>query len=215
MAGVLPSGRVVLSQALKRYYDPIRHPSGPVRLPGGTVIRTGCSRSAATGAGEGFPSSRTHPLTIPLSLPRRVPRRLHLQVLGAFHGLRRDFSGSAPSCPLAGLASRGCKIRVMLRAGQSLPPKGLSTLRFDAGRFPPTPAACYWASWQLPRPDSHRLASTGLHVRHLPVHHLLSLPGAPRCWAHETRASPNAIRLRVLLARFRHADQGVCARKSG
>src|SRR6266542_5862492 len=36
-----------------------------------------------------------------------------------------------------GLTSRGCKIRVMLRAGQSLPPKGLSTLRFDAGRFPP------------------------------------------------------------------------------
>jgi hypothetical protein len=33
----------------------------------------------------------------------------------------------------------------MLRAGQSLPPKGLSTLRFDAGRFPPTPAACYRA----------------------------------------------------------------------
>src|SRR5664279_1578086 len=25
----------------------------------------------------------------------------------------------------------------MLRAGQLLPPKGLSTLRFDAGRFPP------------------------------------------------------------------------------
>src|SRR6266498_1756670 len=118
----------------------------------------------APGAGEGFPSSRTHPLTIPLSLPRRVPGRLHLQVLGAFPGLRRDFSGSAPSCPLAGLASRGCKIRVMLRAGQSLPPTGLWTLRFDAGRFPPTPAACYWASWQLPRSDSHRLASTGLRV---------------------------------------------------
>src|SRR6266498_3819956 len=50
-----------------------------------------------------------------------------------------------------GLTSRGCKIRVMLRAGQSLPPTGLSTLRFDAGRFPPTPAACYWASWQLPQ----------------------------------------------------------------
>jgi hypothetical protein len=58
-------------------------------------------------------------------------------------------------------------------------PFALSTLRFDAGRFPPTPAACYWASWQLPRPDSHRLASTGLRVRHLPVHHLLPLPGAP------------------------------------
>jgi len=119
------------------------------------------------GVGEGFPSSRAHLLPIPLPLPRRVPRRLHLQVFSAFHGLRRDFSGSAPPCPLAGLASRGCRIRVMLRAGQSLPPKGLSTLRFNAGRFPPTPAACYRASWQLPGPDSHRLADTSLRVDHL------------------------------------------------
>ena len=55
----------------------------------------------------------------------------------------------------------------MLRAGQSLPPKGLSTLRFDAGRFPPTPAVCYRASWQLPGPDSHRLADTSLRVDYL------------------------------------------------
>jgi hypothetical protein len=33
----------------------------------------------------------------------------------------------------------------MLRAGQLLPPKGLLTLRFDVGRFPPAPAACYQA----------------------------------------------------------------------
>jgi hypothetical protein len=38
----------------------------------------------------------------------------------------------------------------MLRPGQSLPPKGLLTLGSDAGRFPPTPPACYRASWQLP-----------------------------------------------------------------
>ena len=55
----------------------------------------------------------------------------------------------------------------MLRAGQSLPPKGLLTLRFDAGRFPTTPAACYRASWQLPGPDSHRLADTSLCVDYL------------------------------------------------
>jgi hypothetical protein len=52
----------------------------------------------------------------------------------------------------------------MLRAEQLLPPKGLSTLRFDAGRFPPTPAACYRASWQLPGPDLHRLADTSLRT---------------------------------------------------
>jgi hypothetical protein len=77
-------------------------------------------------------------------------------------GLRRDFSGSALSCPLAGLASRGCRVRLMLRAGQLFPPKGLLTLGSDAGRFPPTPPACYRASWQLPGPDSHRLADTSL-----------------------------------------------------
>ena len=122
-----------------------------------------------TRAGEGLPSSRAHLLPIPLPLPRRVPQRLHLQVFSAFHGLRRDFSGSAPSCPLAGLASRGCRIRFMLRAGQSLPPKGLSTLRFSTGRFPPALAACYRASWQLPGPDFHRLADTDLRVDHLNV----------------------------------------------
>jgi hypothetical protein len=50
----------------------------------------------------------------------------------------------------------------MLRAGQLLPPEGLSTLGSDAGRFPPTPPACYRASWQLPGPDSHRQATTSL-----------------------------------------------------
>ncbi len=57
----------------------------------------------------------------------------------------------------------------MLRAGQLLPPKGLSTLRFSTGRFPPAPAACYRASWQLPGPDFHRLADTSLRVDHLNV----------------------------------------------
>ncbi len=57
----------------------------------------------------------------------------------------------------------------MLRAGQLLPPKGLSTLRFSTGRFPPALAACYRASWQLPGPDLHRLADTGLRVNHLNV----------------------------------------------
>lgn len=44
----------------------------------------------------------------------------------------------------------------MLRPGRLLPPTGLSTLGFDAGRFPPTPPACYPAPWRLPGPDFHR-----------------------------------------------------------
>jgi len=50
----------------------------------------------------------------------------------------------------------------MLRTAQSLPLEGHLTLGFDAGRFPPTPPACYRASWQLPGPDSHRQATTSL-----------------------------------------------------
>jgi hypothetical protein len=34
----------------------------------------------------------------------------------------------------------------MLRTARLLPLTGLSTLGFDAGRFPPTPPACYRAS---------------------------------------------------------------------
>jgi len=40
------------------------------------------------------------------------------------------------------------------------PPDGLLTLGSDAGRFPPTPPACYRPPWGLPEPDSHRQATT-------------------------------------------------------
>jgi hypothetical protein len=62
--------------------------------------------------------------------------------------------------------SRRGRLRVMLRTVQLLPPTGLVTLRFDAGRFPPTPAACYRAPWRLPGPDSHRLATTSFGSGH-------------------------------------------------
>lgn len=57
----------------------------------------------------------------------------------------------------------------MLRAGQSHPPKRLLTLRFDTGGFPPAPEPATGPSWQLPGPDSHRLADTSLRVDHLTV----------------------------------------------
>jgi hypothetical protein len=51
----------------------------------------------------------------------------------------------------------------MLRTAQLLPLEGLLTLHFDAGRFPPAPAACYRVPWRLPGPDFHRLATTSLN----------------------------------------------------
>ena len=70
------------------------------------------------------------------------------------------FSGSALSCPFAGLASRGCRVSLDAAGWTVAPPKGLLTLGSDAGRFPPTPPACYRASWQLPRTG---LAPAGGH----------------------------------------------------
>jgi hypothetical protein len=67
----------------------------------------------------------------------------------------------------------------MLRTAQSLPLKGLSTLSFDAGRFPPTLPACYRAIWQLPGPDSHRQATTSLRPK--TTYMVTSV-----CWAHES-----------------------------
>jgi hypothetical protein len=126
----------------------------------------------ATRAGDGLPSSRDCCVTIPLPLPRGVPRRLHVQIFGAFRGLRHNFNASPLLCPLTGSASRGCRIRSMLRACHLLPPKGLSTLGSGAGRFPPAPPACYRATWQLPGPDFHRQADTSFSTWVTQMHHL-------------------------------------------
>jgi hypothetical protein len=121
----------------------------------------------SSGPNEGLPSSRAHRLAIPPPIPRRIPGRLLFQVFGAVHGLRRSSSDSAPSWPLWGGLTR---LQGSLdAAGWSVAPplKGRLTLRFDAGRFPPAPAACYGAPWRLPRPDFHRLADTSLCVGYL------------------------------------------------
>ena len=54
----------------------------------------------------------------------------------------------------------------MLRTAQLLPPPWLLTLGFDPARFQTEPPACYRASWQLPGPDSHRLATTSFPSGH-------------------------------------------------
>jgi hypothetical protein len=51
---------------------------------------------------------------------------------------------------------------------------GLSTLGFDARRFPLTPPVCYRASWQLPGPDSHRQATTSLRTKTNPYNEATS-----------------------------------------
>ena len=73
--GPFPSRAVVLSDPLKRYYKPLRHPPGrhatsrDHRLYAPIASRASFRR---LGAGEGFSSSRTHPATVPIPLPRGV-----------------------------------------------------------------------------------------------------------------------------------------------
>jgi hypothetical protein len=73
---------------------------------------------------------------------------------------------SNSACPLVGLASRGCRARSTLRAGQLLPPEGALTLGSDAGR-PPAPPAFHRASWRLPTSDLHGWRARAVYVGHL------------------------------------------------
>ena len=191
MAGVLRSDRVVLSRPsslLRPHPTPCRL-NATSRLAGYThwllpaSVRRGRRRPPQFSC---LPSA--HPvLPTPGGSSAPAPSRTSAPSMG----LRRDFSGSAPPCPLSGLASRGCKIRLMLRAGQSLPLEGLSTLGFDTRRFPPAPPTCYRASWTATRTGltpagRHELVDVGLPQQH----HLLSeLARAHACWAHETGTS--------------------------
>jgi hypothetical protein len=73
-AGALPSGRVVLSQAIKRYYDPLRLPGGRLPLPGLAGYRQALlPQPRRLGATEGLSSSHDNLPTVPRPLRRRVP----------------------------------------------------------------------------------------------------------------------------------------------
>src|SRR4249920_2776965 len=152
----------MLSVRLDRYYDRLRRrPGWPPTSRLSTGYRTPRSGAPSQSPGRGrplqfppSPSERSEPPTPGSS------SRLRFQDLHRFHGLHPEGPGSALPFPAhagtitARQASRDATDRSVA------PPEGLSTLRFDARRFPPTPAACYRAPWPLPGPDSHRLATT-------------------------------------------------------
>src|SRR5215472_6069331 len=92
----------MLSARLDRYYGRLRLPPG---TPPASRLLTGYRTARSTGTGARFgrggppqfpppPSERSAPLT-PDS-----PSRLHFQDLHRFHGLRRDYTGSALPHPL-------------------------------------------------------------------------------------------------------------------
>jgi hypothetical protein len=115
--GPFPPGGCVVPPITGTTAPSDAHPAS-VRLPVCAVIRTASSRLAEPGPG------RASPVPVPTFRPSRSPYPggflgAAVQGLCAVRGLRRSFSGSAPPVP-CGLTSRGCRIRLMLRAGRLL-----------------------------------------------------------------------------------------------
>jgi hypothetical protein len=142
----------------------LRPPPTPTRLPPPSQLTPVIERAAPT-ARFRRPSGRGGPPQFPPSPSERstppTPRSssgLHIQALHPFHGLRPTGRGSA----LPHTRSRRGRLRLTLRTARSHTPEGCLTLRFNPGRFPPKPAACYRAPWQLPGPDLPRQATTSL-----------------------------------------------------
>jgi hypothetical protein len=164
--GPFPSRAVVLSVPLKRYYEPLRHPSGRHATSRDHRLYAPIASRTTKPAQHPGPK-RASPLPAPTLRPFRslYPGRFSARALPGSSALPwpspRVTRLGSPLTP-CGLASRGGRIQFTLRTGRLLPPQGLSTLGFDAGRFPPTPPACYPAPWRLPGPDFHRLADASL-----------------------------------------------------
>ena len=98
-----------------------------------------------------------------------------IQALHHFHGLRPERAGSALPLPRANAGTLTTPQASLDAADRSVAsPMGLLTLGFDPDRFQSEPPACYRASWQLPGPDLHRLATTSFRSGQLLDKHLLT-----------------------------------------
>ena len=152
---VLPSPRVLLSQGSSVVWPPpTSHPASRWTsllqlIPAVTVD-------------VGHRPGETSPVPSPAFTTSRSPYAegffaAALQALHRFRGLRYHSITRLPLAPLPGLTFRRCRIHLMLRAAVLLLfLRGLH--RFSTSGYPNALDACYVASWQLPRPDLHRLA---------------------------------------------------------
>jgi hypothetical protein len=89
-------------------------------------------RGLTAGAETGISCSHDGCLTVPRPLRRRVLRGCTSKFLRPFHGLRLELPGSAPCWSLTGQFWRRGRLRLMLRTGESHPPKEGLTPRFGA-----------------------------------------------------------------------------------
>jgi hypothetical protein len=169
-AGALPSGRVVLSRAVWRYYDPLRLPGGRLPLPGLAGYRQALlPEPRRLGATEGLSSSHDNLPTVPRPLRRRVP----------WHPLQapRCRPWPSPSEYRLGSLLAACAVILNDAAGfaSCCGPVGCPP-RTGGGLPPPRPRAltrrrecCYRGPWRLPGPDSHRLAAVSLSLGYVVV----------------------------------------------
>jgi hypothetical protein len=128
-AAALPSPQVVLSCRSDRYYGRLRLPPG---TPPASRLLTGYKTALVHGHRGPLRPGRAPQFPPPpseRSAPRTPdsPSRLHFQDLRRFHGLRRDYRGSALSCPLT---TRQASLDATDR---SVAP---TTVAFDAGLRP-------------------------------------------------------------------------------
>ncbi len=107
-----------------QYYDPLRLPLGRLPLPGITGYRQARFPDTQSGAEEGLPSSQDNLLTVPRSLRRRVPQRpLQDQERLPWPSPIQNRFGSLSTAPTKRRSAlRRCKLRFMLRTGQSFHP---------------------------------------------------------------------------------------------
>lgn len=129
--GSFASGRVLLSRALERYYDPLRLPPDTSPLPGDI---TGYRTSTLQGTFAVLGPGRASPVPAVTFSP------FHAPYAGGFLDAARSGSSRLPwpspnGTGLGSLSihSRRGRLRFMLRTGESHDPKGRSSSRFDAG----------------------------------------------------------------------------------
>src|SRR4029450_5288379 len=168
--GSFPSGRVVLSRALKRYYDPLRLPGDRPPLAGLAGYRQALlPEPRRPGATEGLSSSHDNLPTVPRPLRRRVP----------WHPLQAPRCRPWPSPQEYRLGSLLAACAVILNDAAGFAsccgPVGCPP-RTGGGLPPPRPRAlarrrecCYRGPWRLPGPDSHRLAAVSLSLGYVVV----------------------------------------------
>ena len=117
------------------------------------------------------------PPTVPLPLPREIRRRCVSRLFAASMAFAVRDAARLLLVPTNGASVSGRQDSHRVTDRPVASPNGLSTLGSDAGRFLPTPPACYPAPWRLVGPDFHRPVDASLCSGQVTSRHHLRTPG--------------------------------------